>query len=244
MKKLLLLDADVVIDFHTLGMFEKMQNSYDLYITKEVLKESKYYPKTGRKIPIRISKKVAVIDFGVKYNILRRLVDVGSIVRVFPYSIDISEIEAFAPDGILLSNGPGDPAAVTGAVETIQHFLGKKPMFGICLGHQLMALANGGTTYKMKFGHRGINHPVGDDPSGRVQVSVHNHGFAVSDDPLPDGAKLTLRSLNDDTVEGLEYPDKNAFSVQFHPEASPGPHDSSDIFIKFRELMEQNAGKN
>jgi len=188
--------------------------------------------------------KVAVIDYGVKHNILRRLVDVGSRVRIFPYTIDKKVIEEFHPDGIFLSNGPGDPAAVVGALETIKYFLGKLPVFGICLGHQLLALASGGKTYKMKFGHRGINHPVGENAYGRVQVTVHNHGFAVSDDPLPNGAILTLRSLNDGTVEGLEYPDLNAFSVQFHPEASPGPHDASDVFIKFRKMMERHAGQN
>jgi len=188
--------------------------------------------------------RVAVIDYGVKHSILRRLVDTGCEVKVFPYSIDKSEIENFEPDGILLSNGPGDPAAVDGAIGTIEYFLGKIPIFGICLGHQLLALANGGTTYKMKFGHRGINHPVGLDPAGRVMVSVHNHGFAVSDDPLPDGATLSLKSLNDNTVEGLDYPDKNAFSVQFHPEACPGPHDTSDVFVKFRKMMERHAGQN
>ncbi len=185
--------------------------------------------------------RVAVIDYGVKRNILRRLVDVGCIVRVFPSHAGVSEIQGFAPDGILLSNGPGDPAAVEGAVDTIRHFLGTIPIFGICLGHQLLALATGGSTYKMKFGHRGINHPVAERADGRVIVSVHNHGFAVSDDPLPDGAKLTLRSLNDSTVEGLDYPDLNAFSVQFHPEASPGPHDASDLFGEFKNRMKLNA---
>ncbi len=188
--------------------------------------------------------RVAVIDYGVKHNILRRLVDIGCTVRVFPVTSDTNEIESFNPDGILLSNGPGDPAAVVGAIDTIKHFLGTVPIFGICLGHQLLALAAGGVTYKMKFGHRGINHPVGENAFGRVIVSVHNHGFAVSDDPLPDGAKLTLRSLNDGTVEGLDYPDLNAFSVQFHPEASPGPHDASDLFVEFRKRMEQYARAN
>jgi len=185
--------------------------------------------------------RVAVIDYGVKRNILRRLVDVGFSVRVFPCNAGISELQDYCPDGILLSNGPGDPAAVDGAVETIRHFLGRIPIFGICLGHQLLALAAGGSTYKMKFGHRGINHPVAASADGRVIVSVHNHGFAVSDDPLPDGAELTLRSLNDGTVEGLDYPDLNAFSVQFHPEASPGPHDASDLFVEFRNRMKLHA---
>ncbi len=185
--------------------------------------------------------KVAVFDYGVKLSILRRLVDVGCDVRIFPSTAKTGDIEEFNPDGILLSNGPGDPAAVDGAIENIRHFLGVIPVFGICLGHQLLSLAVGGRTYKMKFGHRGINHPVARKPDGRVHVSIHNHGFAVSDDPLPDGAVLTLRSLNDGTVEGLDFPDLNAFSVQFHPEASPGPHDTSDVFIEFRNRMERHA---
>jgi len=188
--------------------------------------------------------RVAVLDYGVKQNILRRLVDSGCLVKVFPCTAGASDVEDYRPDGILLSNGPGDPAAVDGALGTIRHFLGKLPIFGICLGHQLLALANGGLTYKMKFGHRGINHPVGLDAYGRVYVTVQNHGFAVSDDPLPSGSKLTFRSLNDGTVEGLEYPDLDAFSVQYHPEASPGPHDASDLFTRFREIMERHAGKN
>lgn len=196
--------------------------------------------------PVREGRKyrVAVLDFGVKLNILRRLIDVGCSVKVFPLSADIDEIESFHSHGILLSNGPGDPAAVTGAVGKIQHFLGRLPIFGICLGHQLLAIAAGGSTYKMKFGHRGINHPVGLNPTGQVTVSVHNHGFAVDRNSLPVNAKVTLISLNDGTIEGIEYPGLSAFSVQFHPEASPGPHDAGDLFIKFRQLMDKNAAKN
>jgi carbamoyl-phosphate synthase small subunit len=184
------------------------------------------------------------MDYGVKLNILRRLVDVGCTVKVFPYSTDMEDVEAYNPDGILLSNGPGDPAAVSGAAESIRSVLGKIPIFGICLGHQLLAIAAGGSTHKMKFGHRGINHPVGMDKTGRIIVSVHNHGFAVTRDSLPSGVNISLCSLNDDTVEGLDYPDLKAFSVQFHPEASPGPHDSADLFVKFRSLMEQHAAQN
>lgn len=192
----------------------------------------------------RNSLKVAVIDYGVKRNILRRLVDIGCRVRVFPYTTDIKDIMEFNPDGILLSNGPGDPAAVTGAAESISTVLGKIPIFGICLGHQLLAIAAGGSTHKMKFGHRGINHPVGLDKTGRIIVSVHNHGFAVTAESLPKDVKISLCSLNDNTIEGLDYPDLKAFSVQFHPEASPGPHDSADLFIKFRHLMENHATQN
>ncbi len=198
------------------------------------------------KSPIDHGKRyrVAVIDYGVKQNILRRLIDVGCEVRVFPYSEKLSHILGYKPDGILLSNGPGDPAAVSGATESICAVLGKIPIFGICLGHQLLAIAAGGSTHKMKFGHRGINHPVGLDKTGRIIVSVHNHGFAVTRESLPEGAIVSLCSLNDDTIEGLDYPNRKAFSVQFHPEAAPGPHDSSDLFVKFRKLMEQHAAQN
>jgi carbamoyl-phosphate synthase small subunit len=181
--------------------------------------------------------RVAVIDYGVKRNILRRLVETGCEVKVFPCGTKIEEVKAFQPEGLLLSNGPCDPAAVEGAVPFIQGFLGKLPIFGICLGHQLLALAAGGKTLKMKFGHRGVNHPVAEQANGQVLVTVHNHGFAVADDPLPNGAKVTLRSLNDGTIEGLDYSDLNAFSVQFHPEASPGPHDAGDLFTEFRKRM-------
>lgn len=184
--------------------------------------------------------RVAVMDYGVKHNILRRLVEVGCDARVFPSRADVAEVEAFAPDGLLLSNGPADPAAVVGAVSFIQHFLGRLPLFGICLGHQLLALAAGGRTFKLKFGHRGINHPVAESAYGRVLVTVHNHGFAVADDPLPQGARVTLRSLNDGTIERLDYPDLDAFSVQFHPEASPGPHDAADLFVEFIRRMENH----
>lgn len=196
--------------------------------------------------PVSQGKKfrVAVIDYGVKQNILRRLVDVGCAVKVYPYSTNIKDVLAYKPDGILLSNGPGDPAAVSGAAESIRSVLGKIPIFGICLGHQLLAIAAGASTHKMKFGHRGINHPVGLDKTGRIIVSVHNHGFAVTRDSLPSSVNISLCSLNDDTVEGLDYPVQKAFSVQFHPEASPGPHDSSDLFVKFRSLMEQHASQN
>jgi len=181
--------------------------------------------------------RVALIDYGVKRNILRRLAEVGCHTRVFPSRVSTAEVAEFQPDGLLLSNGPADPAAVVGAVPFIQHFIGKLPIFGICLGHQLLALAAGGKTYKMKFGHRGINHPVAERADGRVLVTVHNHGFAVADDPLPRGARVTLRSLNDGAIEGLDYPDLNAFSIQFHPEAAPGPHDASDLFMEFRKRM-------
>lgn len=182
--------------------------------------------------------RVAVIDCGVKWNILRRLREVGCEVWCFPPEASLSEIEDWSPDGVLISNGPGDPAVLSGVIRLIEKLLGKFPLFGICLGHQLLALAVGGRTYKMKFGHRGINHPVGLERSGRVWVTVHNHGFAVDENSLPREVRITLRSLNDGTVEGLELPDYKAFSVQFHPEASPGPRESGEWFWSFRRLME------
>jgi len=147
---------------------------------------------------------------------------------------------AMNPDGIFLSNGPGDPAAVTYAVDAIGELVGKKPMFGICLGHQILALALGAKTYKLKFGHRGGNQPVQVTEHRGVQISSHNHGFAVDTSTLPDGVSLSHVNLNDDCCEGLVAPEKNAFSVQYHPESSPGPHDSDELFDKFAMMMQEN----
>jgi carbamoyl-phosphate synthase small subunit len=144
---------------------------------------------------------------------------------------------ALAPDGIFLSNGPGDPAAVTYAIDAIAELLGKKPMFGICLGHQILALALGAKTYKLKFGHRGGNQPVQVTAHKGVQISSHNHGFAVDTNTLPDGVTLSHVNLNDNCCEGLVAPEYHAFSVQYHPESSPGPHDSDELFDKFIALM-------
>jgi carbamoyl-phosphate synthase small subunit len=180
---------------------------------------------------------VVAMDFGAKRNILRCLVDLGCRVTAVPAAASAAEIMAHAPDGIFLSNGPGDPAAVTTAIQTIRELLGKKPMFGICLGHQLLALALGGTTYKLKFGHRGLNQPVKDLTTGRVEITLQNHGFVVDVDSLKGRAKTTHLHLNDGTSEGLEVPDANAFSVQYHPEAAAGPHDALYLFERFRQNM-------
>jgi carbamoyl-phosphate synthase small subunit len=181
------------------------------------------------------------VDFGVKRNILQQLVVAGCRVTVVPASSSVAAIEALAPHGVLLSNGPGDPAPVQVAVQTIRGLLGKVPIFGICLGHQLLALACGGTTYKLPFGHRGSNHPVRDVQSGRVEITAQNHGFAVHGSSL-DGRQIMVThvNLNDDTVEGLRHRRLPAFSVQFHPEASPGPHDSHHLFARFVSMMEAN----
>ena len=184
--------------------------------------------------------RVAAYDYGIKLNILRRLVAHGCEVRVFPADAPASEVMAWQPDGVFLSNGPGDPAAVTYAVDNIRELVdGGVPMFGICLGHQLMALALGAKTYKLKFGHRGGNHPVKQLDSGAIEITAQNHGFAVDPDSLPATARVTHLNLYDGTVEGLRHVDKPIYSVQYHPEASPGPHDADYLFTQFIETMER-----
>jgi carbamoyl-phosphate synthase small subunit len=180
---------------------------------------------------------VVAVDFGAKRNILRCLVDAGFRVTGVPASMPASDILALEPDGIFLSSGPGDPAAVTYAIDTIRELVGKKPMFGICLGHQLLALALGGKTYKLKFGHRGLNQPVKDLATGRVEITTQNHGFVVDVASLRGLARTTHLHLNDGTSEGLEVPDARAFSVQYHPEAAAGPHDALHLFERFRKLI-------
>jgi carbamoyl-phosphate synthase small subunit len=184
--------------------------------------------------------RVAAYDYGIKLNILRRLVAHGCEVRVFPASTPASEVLVWEPDGIFLSNGPGDPAPVTYAIDNIKTLVDTDiPMFGICLGHQLLGLALGGTTYKLKFGHRGGNHPVKQLDTGAIEITSQNHGFAVDPDSLPATARVTHLNLYDGTVEGLEHVDKPIYSVQYHPEASPGPHDADYLFTQFIETMER-----
>jgi carbamoyl-phosphate synthase small subunit len=180
---------------------------------------------------------IAAIDFGIKQNILRLLVDQGFKVRVFPARATAEEILASDPVGVFLSNGPGDPAAVTQGIATTKALLGKRPIFGICLGHQILGLAVDAPTYKLKFGHRGGNHPVRNNDTGMVEITVQNHGFATDLNRVPKNVRITHMNLNDNTVEGLEIPGANAFSVQYHPEASPGPHDARYLFKKFRDLI-------
>ena len=182
---------------------------------------------------------VVVLDYGVKHNILRRLASYGCTLTVVPSSTSAEEILGMNPDGIFLSNGPGDPAAVGYAIRNIRKLLGKKPIFGICLGHQLLALALGGKTYKLKFGHRGANHPVKNLRTQSIEITSQNHGFAVDPDSLdPSSVEITHVNLNDNTNEGLRHRTLPVFSVQYHPEASPGPHDSDYLFARFIELME------
>jgi carbamoyl-phosphate synthase small subunit len=184
--------------------------------------------------------KVAAYDFGVKYNILRRLQAYGCDVHVFPATAPASDLLAIEPDGVFLSNGPGDPAALTYAIENVRKLTESDvPMFGICLGHQILGLAVGGETFKLKFGHRGANHPVKELQTGKVEITSQNHGFAVKPESLPSDIAVTHVNLYDGTVEGFRHVTKPIFSVQYHPEASPGPHDADYLFQQFLESMEK-----
>jgi carbamoyl-phosphate synthase small subunit len=185
--------------------------------------------------------RVAAYDFGIKTNILRRLAAHGCDIRVYPASAPAADLLSTNPDGIFLSNGPGDPAAVTYAIDNVRTLVdeARSPIFGICLGHQLLGLALGATTYKLKFGHRGANHPVQELDSSKIEITSQNHGFAVDPDSLPAHARVTHLNLYDGTVEGLRHVDKPIYSVQYHPEASPGPHDADYLFTQFIEEMEK-----
>ncbi len=180
-----------------------------------------------------VRKRIVAVDYGLKASMLRQLVDAGCAVTVVPASMTAREILDFGADGVFLTNGPGDPAAVRGASKTVEHLLGKVPIFGICLGHQILALALGGRTYKMKFGHRGANQPVQELATGRVAITSHNHGFSVDAKSLGKGVEVTHINLNDDTVEGIAAPSLKASSVQYHPEASPGPREERALFAQF-----------
>ncbi|MBL8954174.1 MAG: glutamine-hydrolyzing carbamoyl-phosphate synthase small subunit [Myxococcaceae bacterium] len=180
---------------------------------------------------------VVAIDYGLKRSMLQFLADVGCNVTVVPSTTTAAEVLGLKPHGVFLTNGPGDPAAVKGADKTVAELVGKVPVFGICLGHQILALALGGKTYKLKFGHRGANQPVQDLATKKVEITAQNHGFAVDEQSLKGKAIVTHLNLNDRTVEGLAVPEAKAFSVQYHPEASPGPHDSRYLFKRFADLM-------
>ena len=185
--------------------------------------------------------KVVAMDFGAKWNLLRSLESLGCQIEVVPAKTSAQDILARKPDGVFLSNGPGDPAAAPYAAQTVKDLVGKVPLFGVCMGHQILALALGARTYKLKFGHRGGNQPVIEKSTGRVEISSHNHGYAVDQQSLPPGVEVTHVNLNDKCVEGIAIPGKNAFSVQYHPEACPGPHDSIELFERFVSSMRSKS---
>jgi carbamoyl-phosphate synthase small subunit len=182
---------------------------------------------------------VVALDYGMKWNIPRHLVDLGCRVTILPGTASAEDVLAHQPDGVFLSNGPGDPEPLDYAINTIRGLLGQKPVFGICLGHQLLGLACGAKTFKLKFGHRGANHPVQNLSTSAVEITSQNHGFAVAEDSLPSHLEVSHRSLNDRTIEGLSHREVPAFSVQYHPEASAGPHDSHYLFRRFFESMQK-----
>jgi carbamoyl-phosphate synthase small subunit len=204
------------------------------------LADDEFAPLVERKT--RRNLQVAAYDYGMKWNILRRFAAYGCDVRVFPATAPASELIAAGPDGVFLSNGPGDPAVLSYAISNARKLVDSDiPTFGICLGHQVLSLAMGGDTYKLKFGHRGGNHPVKDLATGKVEITSQNHGFAVDPESLPADVKVTHVNLYDGTVEGLRHATKPVFCVQYHPEAAPGPHDADYLFKQFVEEMEKRA---
>ena len=240
------------VDLDDASLIAKAQKSPDLIgrdLVKEVMPEkaadwsSKLHPLATELTPLPAKvaagqePHVVAIDYGMKWNIPRHLKEMGCRVTVVPGTITAEEVLALNPDGVFLSNGPGDPRPLTYAIDTIKGLLGQKPIFGICLGHQLLGLALGGEIYKLKFGHRGANQPVLDKTSGRVEITSQNHGFALQPDTLPANVEVTHINLNDQTVEGISSQTYPAFSVQYHPESSAGPHDSHYLFGRFRGLM-------
>jgi len=232
------------IDLDPESLLEKLEKAPGLVgrdLVREVTVDERYVWDRG--LASEPELEVVAYDFGIKRNILRLLNARGCRVTVVPASTTAGEVLELEPDGVFLSNGPGDPSAVTYAIDAIRELLGKKPIFGICLGHQLLGLALGGDTYKLKFGHRGANQPVMFGDTGRVEITAQNHGFAVDTSSLAEcrfgEVELTHWNLNDETSEGMRCTDVAAFSVQYHPEASPGPHDSRYLFKQFTRAMKE-----
>ncbi|MEW4451570.1 glutamine-hydrolyzing carbamoyl-phosphate synthase small subunit [Bremerella sp. JC817] len=246
------------VDLDDASLVEKAKNSPGLVgrdLVQEVLPDQQKlweedlspWIKMGDKARAEGSRKeqdlhVVALDYGMKWNIPRHLRDLGCKVTVLPGTVSADEVLSHNPDGIFLSNGPGDPEPLTGPISTIQGLLGKKPIFGICLGHQLLSLACGAKTFKLKFGHRGANQPVLDMGTEKVEITSQNHGFAVEEESLPACLEITHRNLNDNTIAGVKHKELSAFSVQYHPEASAGPHDSEYLFNRFRAAMDAEKG--
>tara|TARA_B110000444_G_scaffold69039_1_gene64865 strand:- start:2731 stop:3825 length:1095 start_codon:yes stop_codon:yes gene_type:complete len=225
-------------DIHSLAKkIKKVPSMEGLDLAKEVSRKEKTVLSNVKNPKYRI----AAIDYGMKSNIYEILLDNNSEVVIFPASVSAQEVLDYNPDGVFLSNGPGDPAAVSYGIETVKQLLGVKPIFGICLGHQILALALEAQTFKMKFGHRGINQPVKNLNTNKIEITSQNHGFAVSEDSLASNITITHTHLNDNTVAGIACEEMQAYSVQYHPEASPGPHDSRYVFDNFFKMMDSNA---
>jgi carbamoyl-phosphate synthase small subunit len=231
-------DGSVSID-DLVSKARSWQGLVGVDLVKNVTCKKPYLWNKSQKSTYRCS--IVAYDFGIKYNILRILEALGCKITVVPANYTAEQVLALNPDGVFLSNGPGDPAAVTTAINSIRNLLDKKPIFGICLGHQLLALALGGTTYKLKFGHRGGNQPVKNNQTGLVEITSQNHGFCVDMDSLSKcNVEMTHLNLNDLTCEGIADFERKIFSVQYHPEASPGPHDSGYLFEKFMAIIEDS----
>ncbi len=228
----------IITDKPTLDPAKKKQ--LDEYVIKDAVKSVSCTQKRVVCTVKKPKKRVALLDYGIKKNIIEKLAKRGCEVTVFPHNTSAEEIINFAPDGIMLSNGPGNPEENTYEITQIKKLVKSGiPMFGICIGHQLLALSQGAKTYKLKYGHRGGNQPVKDLESGRVYVSTQNHGYAVDNDTIPKSAKVTFVNVNDGTCEGIDYKNSNVFSVQFHPEACAGPLDTGYLFDRFMENMEE-----
>jgi carbamoyl-phosphate synthase small subunit len=234
-----IISTETISDTELLAAARALPLMTGLDLTKLVSTKTAY--------PVKAEKnnapKVVVMDFGIKENIIRKLHDHGAELVIVPGSTTKEEIDEHKPDGVFLSNGPGDPDAVTDGVATIKALIASEqyPMFGICLGHQMLSLALGAETFKLKFGHRGANHPVKNLRTGKIEITSQNHGFAVKPDTMPDSCELTHINLNDNTVEGFRHKDLPIFAVQYHPEASPGPHESDYLFEEFMSSMRESV---